>query len=264
MREDDEYDTLNHAKKSIEYIQIPQLINGAHSDEFSSLVSQLPIECHGHKTTIINNHLWMVGGINYDQTDDRNKQNNKAQYLDTIYTIPIKSPHTHIVKCQMPKPLAYHCLEIVNGNELLIIGGSTTGMSRDVVDAVLLYNTVTNTLQEMHPLPFPMSHMATVKHGEDMIIIGGQNKDGQYLNTVFKYNCKKNECDQLPGMKYKRSECAAVISGNKVFVMGGENLKGGCYAYLRSVECFDIDRQVWHELPPMNHARSKFAAVLVH
>ena len=256
-----DYDILNHAKKSIEYIQIPQLINGAHSDEFSSFVSQLPIECHGHKTTIINNHLWMVGGINYDQTDDRNKQNNKAQYLDTIYTIPIKSPHTHIVKCQMPKPLAYHCLEIVNGNELLIIGGSTTGMSRDVVDAVLLYNTVTNTLQEMHPLPFPMSHMATVKHGEDMIIIGGQNKDGQYLNTVFKYNCKKNECDQLPGMKYKRSECAAVISGNKVFVMGGENLKGG---HLRSVECFDIDRQVWHELPPMNQARSKFAAVLVH
>ena len=163
----------------------------------------------------------------------------------------------------MPKPLAYHCLEIVNGNELLIIGGSTTEMSRDVVDAVLLYNTVTNTLQEMHPLPFPMSHMATVKHGEDVIIIGGQNKDGQYLNTVFKHNCKKNECDQLPGMKYKRSECAAVISGNKVFVMGGENLKGGHYACLRSVECFDIDHQVWHELPSMNRARSKFAAVLV-
>ena len=98
---DEGYDILNHAKKSIEYIQIPQLINGAHSDEFSSFVSQLPIECHGHKTTIINDHLWMVGGINYDQTDDRNKQNNKAQYLDTIYTIPIKSPLTlSSAKCQ--------------------------------------------------------------------------------------------------------------------------------------------------------------------
>ena len=255
--------TPNYSKKSIEYIQIPQLINKAHSDEFSSFVSQLPIECFGHKTVIINNYLWMVGGINYDQTNDKNKQNDEAQYLDTIYTTSIKSPHTHIVKFQMPKPLAYHCLEIVNGNELLIIGGSTTRMSYDVVDAVLLYNTVTNTLQEMHPLPFPMSHMATVKHGEDVIIIGGRNKDGKHLNTVFKYNCKKNEYDQLPGMKYKRSECAAVICGNKVFVMGGENLKGGYYAYLRSVECFDIDHQVWHELPSMNRARSKFAAVLV-
>ena len=251
-----EYDgALYHAKKSIEYIQIPQLINEAHSDEFSSFVSQLPIECFGHKTAMINNYLWMVGGINYDQTDDRNKQNNKAQYLDTIYTIPIKSPLTHIVKCQMPKPLAYHCLEILNGNELLITGGSTTGMSRDVVDAVLLYNTVTNTLQEMHPLPFPMSHMATVKHGEDVIIIGGQNKDGQSLNTVFKYNCKKNECDQLPGMKHRRSQCAAVISGNKVFVMGGHDQD--------SVECFDINYQVWHELPSMRRKRFGFAAVLV-
>ena len=173
-------------------------------------------------------------------------------YLNTIYATSIKSPHIHTVKCEMPKPLAYHGLEIVNDNELLITGGRT----RDgAVDSVMLYNTVTNTLQEMHPLPFPMSHMATVKHGEDVIIIGGRNKDGGHLNTVFKYNYKKNKCEQLPGMKYERLECAAVISGNKVFVMGGHNQD--------SVECFDINYQVWHELPSMKGKRYGFAAVLV-
>ena len=160
----------------------------------------------------------------------------------------------------MPKPLSYHGLEIVNGNELLIAGGTTTGMVCDAVDTILLYNTVTSTLRELHPLPFPMDDMATVKHCEDVIIIGGHNKDGEELNTVFKYNCKKNECEQLPGMKYKRSECAAVISGNKVFVMGGYNKEQG---FLNSVECFDLDDQVWYELPFMNEAKYKIVAVLV-
>ena len=68
----------------------------------------------------------------------------------------------------------------------------------------------------MHPLPFPMSHMATVKHSEDVIIIGGTNKDHQKLNTVFKYNCEKNEWEQLAGMKHKKAGCAAVISRDKV------------------------------------------------
>ena len=239
----------NNTGNTIEYIQIPEgtrlPINSIHPDEISLFFSQLPIECHGHKTAIINNHLWVVGGYN------------NTTYLNTIYATSIKSPHTHTVKCEMPKPLAFHGLEIVNDNELLIMGGCTPD---GIVDSVMLYNTVTNTLREMHPLPFPMSNMATVKHDEDAIIIGGQNKDGKYLNTIFKYNCKKNECDQLPGMKYKRSECAAVICGNKVFVMGGYNVE---QKYLKSVECFDIDHHIWHELPSMNRARSKFAAVLV-
>jgi mannose-6-phosphate isomerase-like protein (cupin superfamily) len=61
-------------------------------------------------------------------------------------------------------------------------------------------------------------------------------------------------------MKHKRDECAAVLSGNKVFVMGGYNKEEG---YLSSVECFDLERQVWHELPSMSEAKFKIAAVLV-
>ena len=233
-----------NSTNTIQYIQIPEEtrlpINRDCPHEISLFFSQLPIKCHVHKTAIINNHLWVVGGYNH------------TTYLNTIYATSIKSPHIHTVKCEMPKPLAYHGLEVVNDNELLITGGHTTD---GIVDSVMLYNTVTNTLQEMYPLPFPMSHMATVKHGEDVIIIGGTNKNGEHLNTVFKYNWKKNECEQLPGMKHKRSECAAVISGNKVFVMGGRNQD--------SVECFDINYQVWHELPSMRKKRYSFAAVLV-
>ena len=248
--------------KSIQYIHIPDETklptNKACPDKNTSFVFELPTECCGHKTAIINNQMWMVGGQNREtgKSTYGDKSDNEIPYLDTIYTTSVKAPFYHTIKCQMPKPLAFHGLEIVNDNELLIMGGCTPD---GVVDSVMLYNTVTNTLREIHPLPFPMCDMATVKHGEDVFIFGGQ-KDRkpnycEYLNTVFKYNWKKNECEQLPGMKYRRSGFAAVISGNKVFVMGGYNQD--------SVECFDINYQVWHELPSMSQKRHGFAAVLV-
>ena len=251
----------NYHTRNIEYIHIHEKMKRSCPDEFSPFVYQLPIRCAGHKTAIINHHLWMVGGCN-DDNSSCNNDNSSCKWQDSnvIYTMSIKSPYTYEVKCQLPTPLSYHGLEIVNANELLIIGGSPTGFIRDTVDTVLLYNTVTSTLRELHPLPFPMVDITTVKHGEDVIIIGGHNQYGEDLNTVFKYNCKKNECKQLPGMKYKRSECAAVISGNKVFVMGGYNKEQGC---LSSVECFDLDDQVWYELPFMNEAKYKIAAILV-
>jgi hypothetical protein len=42
--------------------------------------------------------------------------------------------------------------------------------------------------------------------------------------------------------------------------MGGYNKEQG---YLSSVECFDLESQIWHELPSMNEAKYKIAAVLV-
>ena len=64
----------------------------------------------------------------------------------------------------------------------------------------------------------------------------------------------------LPSMKHARSSCAATIAGNKVIVMGGYDWFEK--KYLNSVECFDLDRQVWEELPVMNEARSEATAVV--
>ncbi|CAB4035914.1 E3 ubiquitin- ligase NRDP1 [Paramuricea clavata] len=99
---------------SIEYVRIhdkaisgraQQRINRANQYEFIySLVRQLPFECYGHKTTILNDHLWLVGGYNL---------NNQGQSSNTIYMTPIRSTGTFVVKRRMPKPLSFHGLEIV-------------------------------------------------------------------------------------------------------------------------------------------------------
>ena len=246
------YSIGNKVLRSIEYIKIKKETN-LDSDFLQRpfLTRKLPFESYGHKTAVLNDQLWVVGGFNHTI---------QLHSSRAIHMTHINLPSSCVVKYQMPRPLSFHGLEIVDGYNLLIIGGTTTGRSGNSVSTVLLYNTVTNTLRELHPLPFSMLDIATVKHGENAIIIGGLNKNGEYLNTVFKYNWKKNKCEQLPGMKYKRAECAAVISGNKVFVMGGYNKEQG---YLSSVECFDLDDQIWYELPSMSEAKYKIAAVLV-
>ena len=240
----------SNVTRRIEHIQIPGQNVPVRAPLDALLAAELPFECYGHKTTILNDCLWLVGGC---------LNSNQPSCSNTIYMKPLHSTDNFLVMCRMPEPLSYHALEVV-GNEILIIGGTTTGLAGDIVKTVLSYNTATNALRKAHPLPFPMADMATVKHGDDVIIIGGVNKKNKYLNTVFKYNHKKRVCEPLPDMKYKRDECAAVISGNKVFVMGGNNSEQGC---LSSVECFDLELHVWHELPSMIEAKYKIAAVLV-
>jgi hypothetical protein len=240
----------SNVTRRIEHIQIPGQNVPVRAPLDALLAAELPFECYGHKTTILNDCLWLVGGC---------LNSNQPSCSNAIYMKPLHSTDNFLVMCRMPEPLSYHALEVV-GNEILIIGGTTTGLAGDIVKTVLSYNTATNALRKAHPLPFPMADMATVKHGDDVIIIGGVNKKNKYLNTVFKYNHKKRVCEPLPDMKYKRDECAAVISGNKVFVMGGNNSEQGC---LSSVECFDLELHVWHELPSMIEAKYKIAAVLV-
>ena len=209
---------------------------------------ELPAMCSGHKTVVHHDCLWTVGG-SYASTASSSK---------AIHKILLRPPYTTILEAEMPQPLSYHGLEII-GDDIVIIGGSTTGYSKDAVSSVLSYNIVTKVFLQMSSLPFPMLDMATVRIGDDILIIGGTNQQNREMETFFKYNYKTMQCTQLPSMKYKRSECAAVISGHQVFVVGGDSSQG-CH---NSVECFDLLNQVWVELPQMSEAKTKLTAVCV-
>ena len=208
-----------------------------------------PALCCGHKTVIHDECLWIVGGSDGSATSSK-----------AIRKLSLQPPYTMTLEAEMPQPLSYHGLEII-GDNIIIIGGSTTGFSNDAVDSVLSYNIVRKTFLQLPSLQLPMIDMTTVLVGDNVLVIGGTSQDNKSLNTVFKYNCKTRQCTQLPSMKYKRSECVAVVSGHQVFVMGGNSFGEGFH---NSVECFDLLDQVWVELPPMNEAKNKLAAVCAH
>ena len=64
----------------------------------------------------------------------------------------------------------------------------------------------------MAPLPFAVCEMATVRWGDNVIVIGGVDKDDKALNTVVIYNVETGICHMLPEMKCKRRKGAWLLS----------------------------------------------------
>ncbi|XP_028404579.1 uncharacterized protein LOC114527147 [Dendronephthya gigantea] len=229
------------AMGSLEYMDLSQ-------GQWFPFPHELPVKCHGHKSFILNDHLWVIGGML-----DRQPCSN------TVYVMMLTRPYTSKLMCELQQPLAYHGIEVFDV-DIVILGGSTSGYHNDAVDDVSLYSTTKNKIQRVQALPFPIMDMATVKHGDDIVIIGGRNQRNEILNSVFKYNYKKCTCEWLPNMKSRRAECAAAIFENKIYVMGGFNFENG---YLNSVECLDLENQIWEDMPPLGEPKNKITAVYV-
>ena len=208
---------------------------------------KLPIKCCGHKGSVIKNCLYLVGG------------HAGKMPFKTIYSILLHPPYTVELKHEMQQAVCFHGLEAI-GDSLYIFGGSPSGTLEKAVDTVLSYNIVNNEVTTLKSLPFAVCDVATVRWKNNVIIIGGTAHNSMSLNTIILYNIKENTLKMLPSMKYPRSSCAATIAGNKVVVMGGYDW---CEKkYLNSVECFDLDCQVWEELPTMYKARSEASAIV--
>ena len=83
-----------------------------------------------------------------------------------------------------------------------------------------------------------------------------------YLHLIkhsYLYDVKENKLKMLPSMRHARSSCAVTITRNKIMVMAGYDWhEKKC---LSSVECFDLDSQLWEELPEMNECRSEATAI---
>ena len=146
------------------------------------------------------------------------------------------------------------------GDKIVIVGGSEIAYRISALRSVLMYDITKNECKELAPLPYPVCEMATVKWGDDnVIIIGGTDSDYKVLNKVLMYNIRTQKCHMLPDMKYKREGCVAAVVGDTVIVMGGMD---GEQNYLKSVESFRFDRYSWEELPEMRDARCWATAVV--
>jgi hypothetical protein len=83
--------------------------------------------------------------------------------------------------------------------------------------------------------------MATIAWKDNIIVIGGEDKNGNILNTVVSYNVTVKNIKMLPAMNQKRRECTAVLSGNVIVVMGGWTGS----EITNSAEYFDFATNMW-------------------
>ena len=227
-------------KRSIEKLSL----NAVHVDlsiPWEKVPAELPGCLFGHCAVVYNGRLIVIGGFDF----------NKCEISEAITEISLVPPFTRKLLATMPRKRYHHGVAML-GDKILIVGGEGIGRANSAFSSVVMYDITKNECQELAPLPYPVSEMATVKLDDDnVMIMGGADSDGEILNKVLMYNIKTQESHMLPDMKYKRKGCVAAVVKDTVIVMGGDN--GG--NFLKSVESFKFDRYSWEVLAEMHEAR---------
>ena len=207
---------------------------------------KLPTKMARHSSVLYNDKLMVTGGYDGNAISDK------------IHEVQVVSPYSVKTLSRMPEPRQDHCTEIFD-DSLLILGGRTTGSRQNNLSSVVVYDIKNNVCKQLAPLPYEISNMATVRWGDNVVVIGGIDKHGNELNTVIMYNVKTEQSHMLPPIRCKRWGCTAVVVENNIVVLGGDGEK----RKLKSVECFNFESYTWRELPEMSQARYLHTAVVV-
>jgi hypothetical protein len=217
------------------------------SMHWSECPVKLPTKLANHSSVLYNDHLIVTGGDNGNGTSD------------CIHEVQLVPPYTVKTLSRMPESRRDHSTQLFDDN-LLIVGGSTTGRWRDSLSNVVLYDIKKNECKQLAPLPYEVHEMATVRWGDNIVVIGGLDKHAKTLDTVIIYNVKTEQSHLLPSMRCKRRGCTAVVIGNNIVVLGGDDERR---RDLKSVETFNFESYSWQELPEMSETRWWHTAVVV-
>ncbi|CAB4024673.1 RING finger 151-like isoform X1 [Paramuricea clavata] len=219
------------------------------SINWSDFAAKLPAKMCAHSSVVYKDRLLVTGGHNADQ----------RVISDCIHEVPLKPPYTVKLVSKMPEPRVRHNT-VLCGDSILIVGGTKSGDCKDNLSSVLSYDIKKNECQQLPALPYPVSQMATVKWPENVVIIGGADKDDKALNKVIIYNMKTGNSHMLPPMLHKRRGCMAVVIENTIVVLGGMDERGN---RLKSVEGFNFERFSWQEFPEMKEDRYLATTVVI-
>ena len=217
------------------------------SKQWSECLVRLPGEKTYHSSVLYDNKLMITGGRDHDATSD------------DIHEVQVVPPYAVKILSRMPESRERHCTEIFDDSLLILGGRTTTGSCHDNLSSVVLYDTKNNVCKQLAPLPYEVSNMATVRWGDNVVVIGGIDKRGNKLNTIIMYNVKTEQSHMLPPMRFKRWGCTAAVVGNNIVVLGGF----GEQRPLKSVESFNFQRYTWQELPDMSQARYWHTSIAV-
>ena len=217
------------------------------SIHWSDCPIKLPATLLHHSSGLYNDKLMVTGGSDGNATSDK------------IHEVQVVPPYTVKTLSKMPGPRQCHCTEIFD-DSLLILGGTTTGTYQNNLSSVVLYDIKNNVCKQLKPLPYEVSEMASVRWGDNVVVLGGGDKRGKAINTVVMYNVKTEQSHMLPSMRYKRCGCTAVVVEKNIVVLGGLDEQ---WQLLESVEVFNFERNTWQELPEMSQERYYHTAVVV-
>jgi hypothetical protein len=130
--------------------------------DLSTHWSECPVKLPGkliyHSSVLYNDQLIVTGGFNGSRASD---------CIDEVQLTP---PHTVKTLSRMRERRQYHSTQLFD-HSLFIVGGSTGGSYDNSLSSVVLYDIKKNECKQLAPLPYEVSMMATVRWGDNIIVI---------------------------------------------------------------------------------------------
>ena len=146
------------------------------------ICSDLPQPHHCLKSVIVDNILYLLGGLNKD-----------GGYSPAVFTAPLDTLSRHQLKwktyqdtpCRRFAPVSVH------GTHLLIVGGCKwIGGKTTTTSDIYKLNKVSHSWEAIGNVPSARKEAAAVSTDDKVIVIGGVNDKIQYTNTVWIGSCE--------------------------------------------------------------------------
>lgn len=160
----------------------------------------------------------------------------------------------------------------VHNGIIYLVGGLAAGPG-PTVDSVIAYNVTADAWITTLPaaaakLPEGRDHMAYAQLGSQLFVLGGRKDGGdQVKDTVFVLDLADLNggwTTRAGRMPTARGGVTGAAVGRVIYTFGGEgNPAPGSNGVFNETEAYDVDADVWTQLPPMKLPRHGTSAVAV-
>ena len=144
--------------------------------------SDLPRPHYMLRSVIVDNILYLLGGLNKDNSDS-----------PAVFTAPLDTLSRHQLKwnTHQDTPLCWSAPVSVNGQLLIVGGDKKIGGKYTYTFDVHKLNKVSHTWEAIGNIPSARSSSAAVSTADNrVIVIGGYNDKGNSTNTVWIGSCE--------------------------------------------------------------------------
>ena len=213
------------------------------TDPSWQLAATTPLGVRYHAAVYHNGMVYQIGGETGWWTG-----------TDEVHIWDVASD-TWTVGAAIPIGVLYGTRAAAIGDTIYVVGGNQGSLDphdpanvpHAFTDAVLMYDTTTDTWSQdaTDPAPVALAYHQMVAHNGLLYVIGGQDLNGTFLDTVYVYDpagADGARWSTLAPMTNARAYAAAGVIGDEIYVGGG--WQGGT-TNLAAMEIYDVATDTW-------------------
>ena len=168
--------------------------------------------------------LYLCGGANEDGTP------NKSVFHCSVHNM------THWEKLT-PEAPQYHCSSVVVHNELVLVGGHSSSSTGRCTGALSSYDSRAGLwVQRLPAMPTPRASTAAFVSGNYLVVVGGQKRDGEIVNTVEVLHIPSAKWETASGLPENYAGQSVALAADEVCLVGGSSEGGaGTSVFVASI-----------------------------